>query len=226
MNKADYTNIVPVEDVSVTDPFWSSYMELVRTKMIPYQWEALNDRIPGAEASHCIRNFRIAAGLEDGPFSGFSFQDTDAAKWIEAAAFSLIWHPDEVLEQTIDETIDLIVSAQQEDGYLDTYYIINGLENRWTDLVNCHELYCAGHMLEAAVAYFHATGKRKLIPNDALLDIGVYDENGKLFSYPFFIKNNSVEGKIKLKTKPQRIVVDPYLKNIDTFYKDNEKEIN
>jgi len=72
----------------------------------------------------------------------------------------------------------------------------------------------------------NATGKRKLIPNDALLDIGVYDENGKLFSYPFFIKNNSVEGKIKLKTKPQRIVVDPYLKNIDTFYKDNEKEIN
>jgi len=188
MNKADYTNIVPVEDVSVTDPFWSSYMELVRTKMIPYQWEALNDRIPGAEASHCIRNFRIAAGLEDGPFSGFSFQDTDAAKWIEAAAFSLIWHPDEVLEQTIDETIDLIVSAQQEDGYLDTYYIINGLENRWTDLVNCHELYCAGHMLEAAVAYFHATGKRKLL--DAMIRFVDYIdqvfglEEGKIRGYP------------------------------------------
>jgi aminopeptidase N len=72
----------------------------------------------------------------------------------------------------------------------------------------------------------NATGKRKLIANDSIIDIGIYDENGKLFSYPFSIKNNSVEAKIKLKTKPQRIIVDPYLKNIDTFYKDNEKEIN
>jgi len=72
----------------------------------------------------------------------------------------------------------------------------------------------------------NTTGKRKLIANDSLIDIGIYDENGKLFSYPFLIKNNSVEGKIKLKTKPELIVADPYLKNIDTFYKDNEKEIN
>jgi len=72
----------------------------------------------------------------------------------------------------------------------------------------------------------NATGKRKLIPNDAAIDIGIYDENGKLFIYPFSIKNNLVQGKIKLKNKPQRIVVDPYLKNTDTFYKDNEKEIN
>jgi len=71
-----------------------------------------------------------------------------------------------------------------------------------------------------------ATGKRKLIKNDSIIDIGIYDENGKLFSYPFLIKNNVVKGKIKLKTKPQLIVVDPYLKNIDTFIKDNEKEIN
>ncbi|MDW8852663.1 M1 family aminopeptidase [Flavobacterium sp. MMLR14_040] len=72
----------------------------------------------------------------------------------------------------------------------------------------------------------NATGKRKLIKNDSIIDIGVYDENGKLFSYPFLIKNNVVEGKIKLLTKPQLIVVDPYLKNFDTFIKDNEKEIN
>jgi len=188
MNKADYTNAVPMTDVSVSDAFWSNYMELVRTKMLPYQWEALNDRIPDAEPSHCIKNFRIAAGLEDGPFNGFSFQDTDVAKWIEAAAFSLVWHPDTALEQTIDETIDLIVSAQQEDGYLDTYYIINGLQNRWTEVINCHELYCAGHMLEAAVAYFQATGKRKLM--DAIIRFVDYIEQvfgleeGKIKGYP------------------------------------------
>jgi len=188
MNEADYTNAVSMTDVSVSDAFWSSYMELVRTKMIPYQWGALNDRIPDAEPSHCIQNFRIAAGLEDGPFNGFSFQDTDVAKWIEAAAFSLIWHPDKALEQTIDETIHLIVSAQLEDGYLDTYYIINGLQNRWTEEINCHELYCAGHMLEAAVAYFQATGKRKLL--DAMIRFVDHIEQvfgleeGKIKGYP------------------------------------------
>ncbi|RZJ48424.1 MAG: hypothetical protein EOO44_21110, partial [Flavobacterium sp.] len=69
-------------------------------------------------------------------------------------------------------------------------------------------------------------GKRTLILNDPTIDIGVYDENGKLLNYSFSIKNNSVKGIIKLKNKPQLIVVDPYLKNIDTFIKDNEKEIN
>ncbi len=167
MKTEEYTNPVHLSQVSVVDTFWSNYRELVRTKMIPYQWEALNDRIPDAEPSRCIRNFRIAAGIEEGEFYGFEFQDTDVAKWIEAAAFSLVWHPDKALEQTIDEVTDLIVSAQQEDGYLDTYYIINGLEKRWTEVINTHELYCAGHMLEAAAAYYHATGKRKLL--DAMI---------------------------------------------------------
>ncbi|WP_343705699.1 M1 family aminopeptidase [Flavobacterium sp.] len=72
----------------------------------------------------------------------------------------------------------------------------------------------------------NATGKRTLIPNDSTIDIGIYDENGKLFRYPFAVKNNKLEGKIKLKAKPQRIVIDPYLMNIDTFIKDNEKEID
>jgi aminopeptidase N len=72
----------------------------------------------------------------------------------------------------------------------------------------------------------NATGERKQIVNDTTIDIGIYAENGKLFLFPFDIKNNKVQGKIKLKTKPQRIVVDPYLMNIDTFIKDNEKEID
>jgi aminopeptidase N len=72
----------------------------------------------------------------------------------------------------------------------------------------------------------NATGERKQIANDTNIDIGIYDETGKLFLYPFAVKNNKIEGKIKLKTKPQRIVIDPYLMNIDTFIKDNEKEID
>ncbi len=188
MSTANDTKSLSLDQVSVRDTFWGNYMELARTKIIPYQWEALNDRIPDAEPSHCIKNFRIAAGLEEGTHSGFCFQDSDVAKWIEAVSYSLIWSPNKELEQTVDEAIDLIVSAQQEDGYLDTYYIINGLENRWTNTMNDHEMYCAGHMLEAAVAYYHATKKTKLL--DAMMhfidhiDSVFGPETGKKKGYP------------------------------------------
>jgi len=188
MNLKDYTQAIPMKQVAIIDEFWGNYMELVRTKMIPYQWEALNDRIPDAEPSHCIKNFKIAAGLEEGKFEGFVFQDSDISKWLEAAAFSLVWKPDSVLEKIVDKAIDLIVSAQQEDGYLDTYYIINGLEKRWTNVTNNHEMYCAGHMLEAAVAYYHSTGKSKLL--EAMIRFVDYinsvfgTEEGKKKGYP------------------------------------------
>ncbi|MGB4660785.1 MAG: beta-L-arabinofuranosidase domain-containing protein, partial [Mobilitalea sp.] len=188
MNKDFYTTELPMKQVVIKDNFWDLYLELARTKMIPYQWEALNDRILDAEPSHCIKNYKIAAGLLEGDFGGYPFQDSDLSKWIEAAAYSLIQFPDNALEQTIDSAIDLIVSAQQPDGYLDTYYIINGLENRWTELVHNHELYCAGHMLEAAIAYYQTTGKHKLL--DAMLrfidhiDSIFGASNGKKKGYP------------------------------------------
>ena len=158
-------NVRPIDltGARVSDKFWGEYMELVRSQVIPYQWEALNDRIEGATPSHCIHNFRVAAGLEEGGFQGFVFQDSDLYKWLEAVAWSLAWHPDAKLEALADETIDLIGAAQQPDGYLDTKYIIDGLENRFTDLMNNHELYCLGHMIEAAVAYYKATGKRRFM---------------------------------------------------------------
>ena len=147
----------------INDVFWSKYDALVRDVVIPYQRDALNDNVADADPSHAIRNFRIAAGEEEGEFYGMVFQDSDVAKWLEAVAYSLENHPDPELEKEADEIIALIGRAQQEDGYLNTYYIINGLENRWTNLKECHELYCAGHMIEAAVAYYNVTGKRKLL---------------------------------------------------------------
>ncbi|MZQ84578.1 glycoside hydrolase family 127 protein [Paenibacillus sp. 5J-6] len=152
-----------LNQVQINDDFWNHYVSLVRNTVIPYQWEALNDRVPDAEPSHAIHNFRIAAGLETGEYHGWVFQDSDLAKWLEAVAYSLQQYPDATLEQTADETIDLIVQAQQSDGYLNTYYTIKEPGKRWTNLYECHELYCAGHMIEAAVAYFEATGKRKLL---------------------------------------------------------------
>ena len=179
---------VAPDHMKIQDRFWKEYMELIRNHVIPYQWEALNDRIENAEPSYCIQNFRVAAGLEKGTFQGMVFQDSDVYKWLEAVAYSLMWHPDEELEKTADETIELIGKAQQPDGYLDTYYIINGLEKRFTNLMDHHELYCLGHMTEAAVAYYKATGKRRFLDIAIGYADCVYDhlgmEDGKIPGYP------------------------------------------
>ena len=89
------------------------------------------------------------------------FQDSDVAKWLEVAAYSLAIHPDPKLEEQVDELIDLVLPPA--DGYLNTYFTVKEPEKRWTNLTDCHELYCAGHMIEAGVAHYRATGKRKLL---------------------------------------------------------------
>jgi DUF1680 family protein len=181
-------NMIPLNAVNIQDDFWKEYMELVRNHVIPYQWDALNDRIEGADPSYCIQNFRVAAGMEEGKFQGMVFQDSDVYKWLEAVAYSLMWHPDETLEATADGVIDIISAAQQPDGYLDTYYILNGLEKRFTNLMDHHELYCLGHMTEAAVAYYNATGKRKFLDTAIGYVNCVYEnigtEPGKIPGYP------------------------------------------
>lgn len=193
MKRASYSRPLPLTDVQITDAFWQREMELVRREVIPYQWEALNDRVPGAEKSYCMHNFRAAARLmaqrrlegtgirakytmngfqqlPDDPahpdpdhFYGFVFQDTDFSKWIEAVGYSLTLHPDAQLERTADEAIDVVCAAQAEDGYLDTCYILGGMDRRFTNLRDHHELYCLGHLIEGAVAYYQATGKDKLL---------------------------------------------------------------
>lgn len=188
MNSEIYTAQLPPGAYQIDDPFWTGKMETVRTQMIPYQWKALNDQVEGAAPSHCIKNFKIAAGMEDGKFEGRVFQDSDVAKWLEAVGYVLSWHKDEELERTADEVIRIIAAAQQPDGYLDTYYIINGLEKRWTNLMNDHELYCAGHMIEAGIAYYEGTGKRELLEVVIRLadciDGTFGPEEGKLHAYP------------------------------------------
>lgn len=193
MTKNNCSTPLPTGHVQVTDSFWKKKMELVRTEMIPYQWEALNDLVEGAAPSFCMRNFKIAArknqerkeqgdqfeepqytyrGFEALPedpehlmdqFYGFVFQDSDFYKWIEAVGYSLAQHPDPELERLADGAVDIVCAAQQEDGYLDTYYILNGRDKIFTNLKDHHELYCLGHLIEGAVAYYQATGKVKLL---------------------------------------------------------------
>ena len=153
------THPLSPRNVRVTGGFWKTKQDLVADQVIPYQWKALNDEIPGAEPSHSVENFRIAAGLKKGEFYGLIFQDSDLGKWIEAASYSLMSHPDPALEVRIDEAVQLIAAAQQPDGYLQTYFSVKAPEKRWTDFAMGHEMYCGGHLMEGAVAYFQATGK-------------------------------------------------------------------
>jgi DUF1680 family protein len=154
---------IDLKRVKISDAFWSTRQALITDTVIPYQEKILDDKVEGVEKSHAFANFRIAAGLEEGEFFGMVFQDSDVAKWLEAVAYSLCVKADADLEKRADEIIDIIAKAQQPDGYLNTYFTIKEPEKRWKNLHECHELYCAGHMMEAAAAYYKATGKDKLL---------------------------------------------------------------
>lgn len=179
---------INLQKINIKDAFWSKHVKLVKDVIIPYQWEAMNDLISDAEPSHCLENFAIAAGRKEGEFYGAVFQDTDIAKWLEAVGFTLAAYDDPQLEKTADEVIGLIAEAQQEDGYLDTYFIIKEPDKRWHNLCEGHELYTAGHMMEAAVAYYQGTGKRKFLDvvqklADLICDV-FGTEEGKIHGYP------------------------------------------
>ena len=159
---------IDVKSFESREGFIYHYQKLIKDVVIPYQYAVLHDQIQGVEKSHVVANFENAAKAVRGEdvgdgFYGMVFQDSDAAKWIEAAAYSLITFPDADLEAKVDELIDKIEAAQDTDGYLNTYYTIKDREKRWTNLLEGHELYCSGHMMEAAVAYYETTGKDKLL---------------------------------------------------------------
>lgn len=154
---------VPLKNIHIDDAYWNRYTRLITEKVLPYQWRILNDEVADAPASHCLMNFKIAAGDEKGKRGGTVFQDSDAAKWLEAVAYSLEWQKDAALEKKADSVIGIISRAQQADGYLDTYFQLDHPDEKWQNLLEGHELYCAGHLIEAAVAYYEATGKDKLL---------------------------------------------------------------
>lgn len=91
------------------------------------------------------------------------FQDSDVVKWLEGVAYALSVRSNPELEKRADEVIECIASAQEEDGYLDTYFLLKEPEHKWQNLQECHELYCAGHLMEAAAAYYNETGKTSLL---------------------------------------------------------------
>lgn len=170
--------------------FWGAYQRLVRKEVLSYQWRALNDQVPGAPPSHSVENFRIAAGLSTGEYDGMVFQDSDLAKWLEAAGHALA---DDSASSTqlaawVEEAVDLVASAQQPDGYLNTYFTIKEPAQRWKNLREAHELYCAGHFIEAGVSVYRSTKNEKILTVVRrladLIDSRFGGTEGKMKGYP------------------------------------------
>ncbi|MFC1671945.1 beta-L-arabinofuranosidase domain-containing protein, partial [Planctomycetota bacterium] len=155
MKQKSMRTLEPVrfDNVSIDDPFWSPRIETNRKTTIP------------TEYVQCKRTGQLDAWKwkPGKPKQPHIFWDSDVAKWIEAAAYDLALRPDRKLEKRVDDVVDSMAKVQMADGYLNSHYILVEPENRWTNLRDMHELYCAGHLMEAAVAYHHATGKRKFL---------------------------------------------------------------
>lgn len=149
--------ITPVNfsDVIIEDGFWTPRLQSHKDVTMGVCIDQIENQ------TGRIRNFENAA-LKQGEHSGIFFDDSDVYKALEGMAYSLQNIPDPVLEAKCDEWIDKFAAAQEEDGYINTFYTLTGLDKRW-DNMDKHEMYCAGHMIEAGVAYYNVTGKRKLL---------------------------------------------------------------
>src|SRR6516225_1654562 len=153
---AESLTALPFQEVHIKDDFWSKRIQINRTA-------TLEANLHQCEITGRIRNFAIAGKLEEGKHKGLLFDDSDLYKVIEGIAYTLTSQRDAELEKRTDAIIDKIAAAQQPDGYLNTYYTLVKPEERWKNIQYGHELYCSGHLIEAAVAYHQATGKHKLL---------------------------------------------------------------
>ncbi len=148
----------PVEfvHVRIDDAFWGPRLETNRTRTLPANFRQ-------CESTGRFTNFAKAAGLMEGKFEGIYFNDSDVYKVLEGASYALAAQRDPALEKKVDDVIAWIAAAQQPNGYLNTYYTLVEPDKKWTDLRVRHELYCAGHLFEAAVAHHQATSKTTLL---------------------------------------------------------------
>ena len=147
---------VPLNDVQLLDEFWEPRRQINCKVTLPSQFEHI-------EKTGRLDNFRRAAGKIDGPFQGLYFNDSDVYKWLEAASWELVASSDPGLEQMVEAAIVEVEDAQQPDGYLNTFFTYDRASERWTNLTDKHELYVAGHLIQAAVAHHRATGNERLL---------------------------------------------------------------
>ncbi|HEY3476169.1 MAG TPA: beta-L-arabinofuranosidase domain-containing protein, partial [Anaerolineales bacterium] len=142
--------------VTFTNGFWAERQAVNHEVSLKHGYAMLN------KAGN-FHNLKMAAGLESGSYRGMNFADENIYKWLEALAWELGRAPDQELQALADEVISLVTAAQQPDGYLNSYYQVVEPEQKWSDLDFGHELYCAGHLIQAAIAFKRATGDERLL---------------------------------------------------------------
>jgi DUF1680 family protein len=147
---------VPFTAVKLDDGFWSARIATNREKSLPHNFK-------WCEQTGRISNFAKAAGKMPGKFEGIFFNDSDVFKVMEGASYSLADQPNEALAKQLEDVVSKVAASQQPDGYVNTYFTLVEPKNRWADLASKHELYCAGHMIEGAVAHYQATGKKTFL---------------------------------------------------------------
>lgn len=181
-----FQKLSPVDfsKVLVTDPFWKGRMDTVATSTLDACILYTENK------TGRIRNFEKAAA-RSGKHEGIYYDDSDVYKAIEAMAYSLKNNPDTAIENKADEWILKIAAAQLPDGYLNTYYQLTDLSKRWTDMEK-HEDYCAGHLVEAAIAYYNTTGKRQLL-DVAIRFANHIDQNFRQQNKPWVSGHQEIE---------------------------------
>ena len=152
---------VPIEAVRIGSGFWRGWLDRLYEVTLPSQHAQ-------CEATGRLDNIRRVSGRVDAPFRGRYYDESDVYKWLEAASWALVGRQDPALRAMVDALVDDIAAAQQPDGYLHTYFALERADQRYTDLINKHELYCAGHLIQAGIAHRRATGVRT-----RLLDVAV-----------------------------------------------------
>jgi hypothetical protein len=147
---------IGVDRFDINGAFWKPKIEVNHKVSIPHQYDE-------CERTGRIDNFRMASGEKDCGHAGYVFNDSDVYKLAEATAYDLALRPDEKLQKQLDEFIRLVAKSQQSDGYLNTAFMGADAVKRWTNLRDWHELYCGGHMVQAAVAHHRTTGDSKFL---------------------------------------------------------------
>ncbi len=147
---------MPVGYVNLRKGHLADRMATNRGVSIPSQYEQL-------QRTGAIGNFDVVSGASDAEHRGLVFSDSDVYKWMEAASWSLASVPDAELESQLDALIASVAAAQQDDGYINTWYQTHKPDERFTNLKDDHELYCAGHLIQAAIAHKRCIGKQSLL---------------------------------------------------------------
>lgn len=147
---------VPLGAVRLQDRFWEPRRRINQEITLPAQWRR-------CEETGRMDNFRRAAGKIQGPFQGRYYNDSDVYKWVEACAYALAEGPNPQLERLLEQVVREIADAQEPDGYLNTYFTFELASERWSNLKDKHELYCAGHLIQAAIAHYRVTGQTILL---------------------------------------------------------------